>query len=78
MTGPDDCRHLTTEICIAIHEASIQRFGGSSGLRSKELLESAVAAPRSSFGGRSTFTDLIDVAGAYLYYLCQPSVFGWK
>ncbi len=75
MKGPDECRHLTPEICLAIHEASIQRFGGISGVRSPELLESAVAAPQSAFGGQSTFSDLIDIAGAYLFYLCANHPF---
>jgi death-on-curing protein len=75
MKGPDDCIHLTPEICIAIHEKSISSFGGTNGTRSMDLLESAVAAPQAAFGGTSTFTDLIDVAGAYLFYLCANHPF---
>lgn len=40
-----------------------------------DLLESAVAAPQAAFGGTSTFTDIIDVAAAYLFYLCANHPF---
>jgi len=39
------------------------------------LLESAVAAPQASFGGKSPYTDLAEVAAAYLYYLCRNRPF---
>jgi len=75
MKGPDDCVHLTPEIVLAIHRESIRRFGGSDGLRSRDLLESAIAAPQASFGGKSTFTDLVEIAAAYLFYLCANHPF---
>lgn len=40
-----------------------------------DLLESTVAAPQSGFGKTSTFIDLTDVAGAYLFYLCANHPF---
>jgi Fic family protein len=75
MKGRDDCVHLTPEIVLAIHRESIRRFGGSDGLRSRDLLESAVAAPQASFGGKSTFADLVEIAAAYLFYLCANHPF---
>jgi death-on-curing protein len=39
------------------------------------LLESAVAAPRASFGGESVYTDLAEVAAAYLFFLCRNHPF---
>jgi death-on-curing protein len=39
------------------------------------LLESAVAAPQASFGGESVYTDLIEVAAAYLFFLCRNHPF---
>ncbi len=73
--APDNCFHLTVEIVREIHAGVIARFGGSDGVRDIALLESAVAAPQAGFGGRSSFTDLADVAAAYLYYLCQNHPF---
>ena len=44
------------------------------------MLASAVFAPQSTFGGKSPFTDIIEVAAAYLFYLCgnHPFVDGNK
>jgi len=69
------CFHLTVDIVLEIHQAAIVKFGGSPGLRSLDLLESAVAAPQATFGGRSTYDDLIDLAAAYLYFLCSNHPF---
>ena len=66
---PNSCRHLGVEHVLKIHQQAILRFGGSDGLRDINLLQSAVAAPRASFGGVSTFSDTVEIAGAYLYYL---------
>jgi death on curing protein len=67
--------HLTIEIVLEIHAEAISRFGGSTGLRDRALLESAIAAPQASFGGVSHFADVIDVAAAYLFYLCSNHPF---
>jgi death-on-curing protein len=39
------------------------------------LLESAVAAPQVTIQGFSPFADLVEVAGAYLFYLCRNHPF---
>ena len=72
---PDNCFHLTVKIVREIHAEAIARFGGSDGVRDSALLESAVAAPQASFGGRSPYQDLTEVAAAYLYYLCRNHPF---
>ncbi len=71
----NQCHHLTVDIVLEIHQAAISKFGGSLGLRSLDLLESAVAAPQATFGGVSTYADLIDLAAAYLYFLCSNHPF---
>ena len=58
-----------------IHVQAIAQFGGSDGIREPALLESAVGAPQASFGGRSPFRDLAEVAAAYLFYLCKNHPF---
>lgn len=72
---PNSCFHLTVDQVLEIHAAAIGMFGGSEGLRDSALLQSAVAAPQASFGGVSTFSDTVEVAGAYLYYLCSNHPF---
>ena len=73
--SPDNCFHLTVEIVREIHTEAISRFGGLDGVRETALLESAVAAPQASFGGKSPYRDLAEVAAAYLYYLCRNHPF---
>ncbi|MEP6662321.1 MAG: type II toxin-antitoxin system death-on-curing family toxin, partial [Verrucomicrobiota bacterium] len=72
---PNDCFHLTVEMIREIHAEAIARFGGSDGIRDLTLLESAVAAPQASVGGKSPFADVSEVAAAYLFYLCQNHPF---
>jgi len=71
----DDCFHLTVEIVREIHVEAIARFGGSDGVRDLALLESAVGAPQASFGGKSPYADLVEMAAAYLYYWCRNHPF---
>ncbi len=73
--SPDNCFHMTVEIVREIHAEALARFGGSDGVRDNALLESAVAAPQASFGGRSPYRDLAEIAAAYLYYLCRNHPF---
>lgn len=73
--GPNDCIHLTVDDVREIHTEALSRFGGRDGVREPALLESAVAAPRASFGGESVYADLIEVAAAYLFYLCRNHPF---
>ena len=77
---PDDCVHLTVGIVREIHAQALENFGGSPGIRDEGLLASAVFAPQSSFGGKSPYADIIEVAAAYLFYLCcnHPFVDGNK
>jgi len=77
---PDSCIRLTVEIVKEIHDAVLEEFGGSAGIRDEGLLHSAVAAPQATFGGQSPYTDLTEVAAAYLFYLCtnHPFVDGNK
>lgn len=74
-TDANHCLHLTVEIVLEIHAEAITQFGGSTGLRDRALLESAIAAPQASFGGVSPLSDSVDVAAAYLFYLCSNHPF---
>jgi len=67
--------HLTVEQVLEIHEAVLHAHGGSPGLRDRPLLESAVAAPQATFGGTSVFADPVEIAAAYLFYLCKNHAF---
>ena len=60
---------------LDIHEYQIQRFGGSDGLRSIELLESAIAMPSATFDGRYLYPSIPDMAASYLYHLVKNHPF---
>jgi death on curing protein len=68
-------RHLTVSAVLAIHEVAIKAHGGTPGLRDAALLESAVAAPQASFGGEALIKEGIEIAAAYLFYLCRNHPF---
>jgi death-on-curing protein len=72
---PETCFFLTVPIVREIQAAATSDFGGSDGVRDDSLLESAVAAPQATFGGRSVYADLVEVAAAYLFYICRNHPF---
>lgn len=73
-------KHPTVEVVLAIHEEVLAAHGGASGIRSRELLESAIAAPQATMMGQPLISDPIGIAAAYLFYLCgnHPFVDGNK
>lgn len=68
-------RHPTLEAVKAIHRQVLLAHGGGDGIRSKELLESAVAAPQATVMGEPLISDPIEIAAAYLFYLCSNHPF---
>jgi death-on-curing protein len=67
--------HPTVEAVRAIHAEVLAAHGGGPGLRDLALLESAIAAPQATMMGQPVFTDLIEIAAAYLFYLCRNHPF---
>lgn len=67
--------HLTVSAVEAIHCEVLAAHGGAQGIREKALLESAVAAPQATMMGQPLMTEPIEVAAAYLYYLCRNHAF---
>ena len=72
---PNDCFHFTVDVVREIHAEAIARFGGADGVREPALLESAVAAPQATFGGESPYADIVEIAAAYLFYICRNHPF---
>ena len=67
--------HPTIDAVLAIHAEVLAAHGGSPGLRSRELLESALAAPQATMMGQAMISDPIEIAAAYFYYLCSNHAF---
>ena len=68
-------RHLTPAAVMAIHAEVLAAHGGRPGIRDRALLESAVAAPQASFEGAALLNDPVEIAAAYLFYLCRNHPF---
>ena len=68
-------KHPTVDAVLAIHAEVLSAHGGGTGLRSRELLESAVAAPQATMMGVAMITEPIEIAAAYLFYLCSNHAF---
>ncbi len=67
--------HPTIDAVLAIHAEVLAAHGGSPVLRSRELLESAVAAPQATMMGVPMISDPVEIAAAYLFYLCSNHAF---
>ena len=59
----------------AIHAEVLAAHGGSPGIRDEALLESAVNAPQASMMGRPVFEEPLEIAAAYLFYICRNHPF---
>ena len=73
MSGP--LAHPTVGAVRAIHAEVLAAHGGMDGVRDLALLESAVAAPQATMMGEPLIADPVDVAAAYLFYLCRNHPF---
>lgn len=67
--------HPSVEAVQAIHKEVIKAHGGTGGLRDLALLESAVAAPQVTMMGVPMMEDPVEVAAAYLFYICRNHPF---
>jgi death-on-curing protein len=68
-------KHLTVEAVKAIHREVLSAHGGAAGIRDQTLLESAVAAPQASMMGQPLISDPLEIAAAYLFYICRNHPF---
>jgi death-on-curing protein len=68
-------KFLNKEIILTFHQDQLERYGGKSGVRDDKLLESALAQPQASFGGKYVHKDLFQMASAYGFHLCQNHPF---
>ncbi len=66
---------LTLDEILEIHREQIERYGGSDGIRDFTGLESAAAAPQTTFEGQYLHRSVAAMAAAYLFHLCQNHPF---
>ena len=67
--------HPTVPAVKAIHREVLAAHGGAPGLRDEARLESAVAAPQATLLGEPLLADPVEIAAAYLFYLCRNHPF---
>jgi len=56
---------LTLDEVLALHADQIERYGGRPGIRDIGLLQSALGAPRATFGGQFLHGSLHEMAAAW-------------
>ena len=66
---------LTLDEALEIHRDQIERYGGRAGIRDMALLQSALAMPQTSFGGKYLHTDLFEMAAACLFHIVRNHPF---
>jgi death-on-curing protein len=67
--------HLTASAVKAIHDEVLAAHGGLAGIRDEALLESAAAAPQATMMGQPLISDPLEIAAAYLFYICRNHPF---
>lgn len=68
-------RYLSFEEVVSLHSLLIAQSGGSSGLRDRSALESAVAQPEASFGGEDLYPTISAKVAALGHSLIQNHPF---
>jgi death on curing protein len=63
------------DIVLTIHTDLLQRYGGEAGLRDRNLLESALAQPKMTIGGKYAYKAIFDKAAAYGFHICMNHPF---
>jgi death on curing protein len=70
-----DVTFIETADAEVAHTAVLAAFGGASGLRSQELLLSALMTPRATWAGVPLYPSLAAMAGAYAFGLTRNHAF---
>lgn len=68
-------RFIPNRIVATIHSDLLQRYGGRPGLRDPGLLDSALAQPKITVGGKFVHKTLFDKAAAYGFHVCKNHPF---
>lgn len=68
-------RFIPDDLVLTVHADLLQRYGGRPGLRDRNLLESALAQPKMTFGGKHLHKTIFDKAAAYGFHVCKNHPF---
>jgi len=68
-------KYLTLEQVLIIHKQMVNKYGGTHGIRNKNLLESAVIRPQMSVFGEDAYRDLYFKSAALFHSLIKNHPF---
>ena len=68
-------KRLSPKHILLIHDELIEKYGGSHGVRDKNLLESAIFLPNASYGGVDLYPTIIEKAAVLLRSLVKNHPF---
>lgn len=68
-------KFIPEEVVLIIHSILLERYGGSPGIRDKNLLESALAQPKMTIRGKYLHKTIFDKAAAYGFHVCKNHPF---
>lgn len=68
-------KFLSFDQVVKIHDSLIREFGGSLGIRSKELLDSAINRMQASFDGEDLYPTIFEKASSLLQSLVKNHPF---
>ena len=66
---------IPKDIILFFHEQLVKIYGGSSGIRDENLLDSALEQPKATYQGEYLHDSLLKMAAAYGYHLCNNHPF---
>ena len=66
---------LAVDDVILLHQKSLERFGGASGIRDVALLESAVEHVRMVLFGKPIYNDVFLIAAVYCFHIIKNHAF---
>ena len=66
---------IPKDIILFFHEQLVKIYGGSSGIRDENLLDSALEQPKATYQGEYLHNSLLKMAAAYGYHLCNNHPF---
>ena len=69
---------LSKEQVLRLHNALLETFGGTAGVRDDGLLESALNAPFATFGGQSISIRAGKGGTAWIWLSLQSPIRGWQ
>ncbi len=75
MNLPNKITFLTEEQVFLMHEKCIEEFGGTKGLRDKNMFLSSLGQPSQTFDGRYLYDSIFLMAACYLFSFAKNHSF---